>query len=115
MVSPAWVPGTRPNLCRSQTRSTAYWKSDLRAMGFETVGSLVVWLPTGNRKQDVYEWTEWQGCSGECLGIEINTVSRYPMQRFRARKVVEPPKGEFTMEATPLMETSLCDKDGHQG
>ena len=33
------------------------------------------------------------------------------MQRFRARKVVEPPKGDFTMDSLVLMETDLCDKD----
>ena len=33
------------------------------------------------------------------------------MQRFRARKVVEPPKGDFPMEPLTLMETSLCDKE----
>lgn len=37
---------------------------------------------------------------------------RYPMQRFRARKVVEPPKGDFPMEPMTMMETSLCDKEG---
>lgn len=32
------------------------------------------------------------------------------MQRFRARKVLEPPKGGFMMQPIALMETSLCDK-----
>lgn len=37
-------------------------------------------------------------------------VSRYPMQRFRARKIEKPPSGDFDMEPLTLMETSLCDK-----
>eukprot|EP00434_Breviolum_minutum_P022929 symbB.v1.2.020228.t1/scaffold1690.1/size105730/2 len=47
----------------------------------------------------VGDWTEWEGCSGE-----------YPMQRFRARKMLEPPKGGFDMDPLILMETNICDE-----
>lgn len=33
------------------------------------------------------------------------------MQRFRARKMLEPPKGGFDMDPLILMETNICDEE----
>lgn len=33
------------------------------------------------------------------------------MQRFRARKLLEPPKGGFDMDPLTLMETNICDEE----